>query len=73
MPLDTTPVFSRVGYNITPLSAEAKQPLLAKLDDESLRITQMAGTERPFCGTLLDNKKDGFYACIVCGLPLFSS
>ena len=73
MPLDTTPVFSRAGYNITPLSPEAKKPLLAKLDDESLRITQRAGTERPFCGTLLDNKKDGFYACIVCGLPLFSS
>ncbi len=31
------------------------------------------GTERPFCGTLLDNKKSGTYVCRLCGLPLFSS
>src|SRR5690606_28106474 len=35
--------------------------------------TQKSGTEPAFCGTLLDNKKQGFYACVVCGLPLFSS
>ncbi|HLB53518.1 MAG TPA: peptide-methionine (R)-S-oxide reductase MsrB, partial [Gemmatimonadales bacterium] len=31
------------------------------------------GTERPFCGTLLDNKRAGVYGCVCCGLPLFSS
>ena len=31
------------------------------------------GTERAFCGTLLDNHKDGVYTCICCGLPLFAS
>ncbi len=31
------------------------------------------GTERPFCGALLDNKKPGLYACRLCGLPLFRS
>jgi peptide methionine sulfoxide reductase msrA/msrB len=36
-------------------------------------VTQKAGTEPPFCGTLLDNKQEGMYACVVCGLPLFSS
>jgi len=66
-------MYSRAGYDITPLSEEAKKPLLAKLDEETVRVTQNAGTERPFCGTLLDNKKDGFYACVVCGLPLFAS
>src|SRR6185369_5787484 len=30
-------------------------------------------TERPFCGTLLDNKKSGVYACVCCKLPLFTS
>ena len=30
-------------------------------------------TERPFCGTLLDNKRQGIYACICCKLPLFAS
>ncbi len=66
-------MYSRAGYDITPISDEAKKPLLEKLDEETVRVTQKAGTERPFCGTLLDNKKDGFYACIVCGLPLFAS
>ena len=31
------------------------------------------GTERPFCGHLLDNHRAGRYACALCGLPLFSS
>jgi peptide-methionine (R)-S-oxide reductase len=31
------------------------------------------GTERPFCGALLSNKEKGFYACRLCGLPLFRS
>ena len=69
----TMPLYSRSGYDITPLLQEQLEPLLANLDAETLRITQKAGTEQPFCGTLLDNKKDGFYACVVCGLPLFSS
>ncbi len=68
-----TPMYSRAGYDITPITEETKKPLLAILDEETIRITQNAGTERPFCGTLLDTKKEGFYACVVCGLPLFSS
>ncbi|RMF85910.1 MAG: bifunctional methionine sulfoxide reductase B/A protein [Planctomycetota bacterium] len=67
------PKYSKSHYDITPLSAEKVAELAKKLDEESYRVTQKAGTEPPFCGNLLDNKKDGFYACIVCGLPLFSS
>ena len=73
MPEQSQSAYSRAGYDITPLSDEAKKPLVEKLDEEAFRITQNAGTEQPFCGTLLDNKKEGFYACVVCGLPLFSS
>ena len=73
MPTHSQPTYSRAGYDITPLSDEAKTPLIEQLDEEAIRITQNAGTEQPFCGTLLDNKKEGFYACVVCGLPLFSS
>ncbi len=36
-------------------------------------VARAHGTERPFCGTLLDNKRTGVYSCICCGLPLFSS
>lgn len=64
---------SGTGYDITPLSADDVKMLAAKLDPETYRVTQKAGTEPAFCGTLLDNKKDGVYTCVVCGLPLFSS
>lgn len=64
---------SASGYDITPLSRKRVAELASKLDPEVRRITQNAGTERPFCGNLVDNKRDGIYVCAVCGLPLFSS
>ncbi|MEY3958099.1 MAG: peptide-methionine (R)-S-oxide reductase MsrB [Verrucomicrobiota bacterium] len=45
----------------------------ALLPPETYRILRAKGTERPFCGTLLDNKKQGTYHCVGCDLPLFSS
>jgi len=45
----------------------------AQLGEDSYRILRAKGTERPFCGTLLDNKKQGIYYCKGCDLPLFSS
>jgi len=64
---------SRSGHDITPLSEARRAELASTLDPKVFEITQRAGTEAPFCGTLLDNKKDGVYVCAVCGLPLFSS
>lgn len=43
------------------------------LTPEQYRITRRRGTEAPFCGGLLDNKEPGVYACVCCGLPLFSA
>ena len=68
-----TTQYSRSGYDVTPLSRERVAELAKKLSPEAYRITQNSGTEPAFCGTLLDNKKDGTYCCVVCGLPLFSS
>lgn len=65
--------YSKSGYDITRLARTQVTKLAAQLDPESYRVTQKAGTEPAFCGNLLDNKKDGVYCCIVCGLPLFSS
>lgn len=45
----------------------------ARLTEEQFQIVRGKGTERPFCGTLLDNKRAGVYTCICCGLPLFES
>jgi len=45
----------------------------AQLSKEEYEIARAKGTERPFCGNLLNNKKKGVYTCVCCGLPLFSS
>lgn len=45
----------------------------AHLGEDRFRILRAAGTEAAFCGTLLDNKKEGFYLCAGCELPLFAS
>ncbi len=66
-------VLSKSGYDVTPRSREEVAVLAKRLSPESYRVTQKAGTEAPFCGNLLDNKKEGTYLCVVCGLPLFSS
>ena len=44
-----------------------------QLSREQYEVARGKGTERPFCGLLLDNKRDGVYACVCCRLPLFSS
>lgn len=64
---------SAAGHDVTPLPRTEVETLAKALTPEQYRITQKAGTEAAFCGTLLDNKKDGMYTCVVCGLPLFKS
>ncbi|HEY4312432.1 MAG TPA: peptide-methionine (R)-S-oxide reductase MsrB [Pirellulales bacterium] len=44
-----------------------------RLPRDVYEIARDKGTERAFCGTLLDNKKQGVYSCVCCSLPLFSS
>ena len=72
-PSTTKHVYSRAGWDVTPYAKAKVEELAAKLTPEQFRVTQKAGTEPAFCGNLLDNKKDGTYCCVVCGLPLFSS
>ena len=45
--------------------------LIADLDPEAERILLAHGTEAPFCGGLLDEKRAGVFCCRLCGLPLF--
>ncbi len=44
-----------------------------RLTDEQYEVTQNSGTERPFSGKYIDNKEDGTYRCVCCGVELFSS
>jgi methionine-R-sulfoxide reductase len=70
-------VFNRHGQLIGPFDvarvvktdAEWRQ----QLTPQQFQIARGKGTERPFCGTLLDNKRQGVYTCVCCGLPLFTS
>jgi peptide-methionine (R)-S-oxide reductase len=61
------------GYDVTPIGRDVVERLAKELTDEERRILLDHGTEPPFCGTLLDNKQEGVYACRLCGLPLFTS
>ena len=44
-----------------------------QLTPEQFEIARGQGTEPAFCGTLLDNHREGIYHCVCCGLPLFAS
>lgn len=64
---------SASGYDLTPLTAAQREQLAAKLTPEERRIMIDHGTERPFCGGLLDEHGEGVFACRLCALPLFRS
>jgi methionine-R-sulfoxide reductase len=70
-------VFNRDGQLVGPVETEPVRKTdaewRAQLTPEQFAIARGKGTERPFCGTLLDNKRKGVYTCICCGLPLFTS
>jgi methionine-R-sulfoxide reductase len=70
-------VFNRQGELVGPVEVprvvKSDAEWRAQLTPEQYKIARNKGTERPFCGTLLDNKRQGVYACVCCGLPLFAS
>ena len=70
-------VFNRQGQLVGPVEVahvvKTDAEWRAQLTPEQFEVARGKGTERPFCGTLLDNKREGVYACVCCGLPLFSS
>lgn len=43
------------------------------LTPQEFHVLRQKGTEPPFTGDLLDNKKNGVYKCAGCGSELFSS
>ena len=43
------------------------------LSKEEYEVTQNCGTEPPFSGKLLNEKRNGIYICIVCKAELFNS
>lgn len=70
-------VFNRDGELVGPIEmapvVKTDAAWQAQLTPEQFAIARGKGTERPFCGTLLDNHREGVYTCVCCGLPLFAS
>jgi len=70
-------VFNDRGQLVGPVRVEklelSDDEWRRRLSPEQYHILRSQGTERAFCGTLLDNKQIGVYTCAGCGLPLFSS
>jgi peptide-methionine (R)-S-oxide reductase len=64
---------SRSGYDLSRLSEDKVNELASDFSPEERHVILHQGTERPFCGVFLDNKKTGTYVCRLCGLPLFVS
>lgn len=70
-------VYNQQGELVGPV----ENPRVVKTDAEWQRqltphqyaVARGKGTEPAFCGTLLDNKREGVYACVCCALPLFAS
>ena len=70
-------VYNRAGQLVGPVEVppvvKTDAEWQAQLTPEQFHVARGKGTERPFCGTLLDNKRHGVYACVCCRLPLFAS
>jgi peptide-methionine (R)-S-oxide reductase len=57
------------AFEVTLSEAEWRQ----RLGPEAYAVLREAATERPFTSPLLDEHREGTFACVGCALPLFSS
>ena len=68
MPQD---VAADATFDLSPPSEQQFQTLVADLSDEERHVLLEHGTEAPFCGVFLNEKRAGVFTCRLCGLPLF--
>ncbi len=54
-----------------PKVAKSDAEWRAALTPEQYHVTREHGTERPFTGPHLNEKRPGTYSCVACGAPLF--
>jgi peptide-methionine (R)-S-oxide reductase len=59
------------GFDLTPPTTEQFDSLVADLNDDERHVLLEHGTEAPFCGVFLQEKRPGVFTCRLCGLPLF--
>jgi peptide-methionine (R)-S-oxide reductase len=58
-------------FDLTPPSKEQFDALVNALTEEERHVLLEHGTEAPFCGIFLQEKRPGVFGCRLCGLPLF--
>ena len=58
-------------FDRTAPSEEEFARLVSDLGEEERHVLLEHGTEAPFCGVFLTEKRPGVYTCRLCGLPLF--
>jgi len=62
---------AQTSFDLAPPAPDELQRLAADLSDEERKVLLHHGTEAPFCGVLLNEKREGVFTCRLCGLPLF--
>lgn len=60
-----------MSFNLTPPTNDQFQQLVEALGEDERHVLLDHGTEAPFCGVLLNEKRPGIFCCRLCGLPLF--
>ena len=58
-------------FDLSPPSDDERRTLESDLSGDERRVLLEHGTEAPFCGLFLEEKRAGVYTCRLCGLPLF--
>ena len=60
-------------FDLTPPGKDELRGLIADLSEDERHVLLEHGTEAPFCGVFLEEKRAGVYTCRLCGLPLFKA
>ncbi|HEY1962374.1 MAG TPA: peptide-methionine (R)-S-oxide reductase MsrB [Rhizomicrobium sp.] len=64
---------SPTQIDLAPPSGQQLKQLIEDLSAEERNVLLEHGTEAPFCGVFLAEKREGVYTCRLCGLPLFKA
>lgn len=60
-------------FDLTPPSKDELRGLVSDLSEDERNVLLEHGTELPFCGVFLDEKRQVVYTCRLCGLSLFKA
>ena len=58
-------------FDLAPPTEDQRRDLESDLSDEERHVLLDHGTEAPFCGVFVNEKRPGDYVCRLCSLPLF--